>query len=73
MKEKVIGKYTILEEIGRGGMGVVYKGKHTSLNRFAAIKVLPAQLAADELCLQRFLREADIAEKLIISKIYIRQ
>ena len=64
MKEKIIGKYTILEEIGRGGMGVVYKGKHASLNRFAAIKVLPAQLAVDELCLQRFLREADTLAKL---------
>jgi len=64
MKEKTIGKYTILEEIGRGGMGVVYKGKHASLNRFAAIKVLPAQLAVDELCLQRFLREADTLAKL---------
>ncbi len=64
MKEKVIGKYTILDELGRGGMGVVYKGKHETLNRFAAIKVLPAQLAADELCLQRFMREADTLARL---------
>lgn len=64
MKEKVIGKYTILDELGRGGMGVVYKGKHATLNRFAAIKVLPAQLACDELCLQRFMREADTLARL---------
>jgi len=64
MKEKVIGKYKILDELGRGGMGVVYKGKHATLNRFAAIKVLPAQLASDELCLQRFMREADTLARL---------
>ncbi len=64
MKEKVIGKYAILNELGRGGMGVVYKGKHTTLNRFAAIKVLPAQFASDELCLQRFMREADTLARL---------
>ncbi len=65
MKEQIIGKYRILEEIGRGGMGVVYKGRHLSLhNRYAAIKTLPAQLASDEVFLKKFMDEAEILAKL---------
>jgi serine/threonine-protein kinase len=59
-----LGQYEILEEIGRGGMGVVYKGYQPSLNRHVAIKVLPAHLTVSKELVQRFLREATTAGRL---------
>jgi len=56
-----IGHYKIVSELGRGGMGVVYKAFEESLNRFVAIKVLGDHLAADEQFLSRFTREARAA------------
>ncbi len=60
MPEK-IGQYTVVSQIGRGGMGVVYKARDESLNRFVAIKVLNEQLTEDSTFLQRFVREAQAA------------
>jgi serine/threonine protein kinase len=60
MREK-IGHYTIVSELGRGGMGIVYKAHEESLNRFVAIKVLTEKLTEDDTFLQRFVREAKAA------------
>lgn len=54
-----LGHYEIIEEIGRGGMAVVYKGIQSSLNRTVAIKVLPATFARDKEFIARFDREAE--------------
>ncbi len=53
-----LGHYEIVAELGRGGMGVVYKGFEPALNRFVAIKELSPSLAHDPSLVERFLREA---------------
>ncbi len=63
MRER-IAHYRIVEELGRGGMGVVYKALEESLNRYVAIKVLGAHLAADQDYVKRFVREAQAAAAL---------
>ena len=57
MRSKV-GHYDIVEELGRGGMGVVYKGFEANLNRHVAIKLMSEALAHDPQVVERFLREA---------------
>jgi serine/threonine protein kinase len=58
------GSYEIVAPLGAGGMGEVYKARDTRLNRFVAIKVLPAERMADEGRKQRFIREAQTASAL---------
>lgn len=61
---QTLGKYHILAEIGRGGMGTVYKAHDTVLDRVVAIKVLAPHLAGNEEFVQRFLHEARSAGRL---------
>ena len=59
-----IGPYTVEAEIGRGGMGVVYRASDTRLDRSVAIKALPAELAGNPDRLARFEREARLLAQL---------
>ena len=60
----VRGRYRILSKIGEGGMGAVYKAKHTGFDELRAIKVLNPELTGDEKFHERFKREAFITRKL---------
>ncbi|MEX2155532.1 MAG: serine/threonine-protein kinase [Gemmatimonadales bacterium] len=64
IRRALAGRYDVRTPIGRGGMGFVYLARELRLDRPVAIKLLPPELAADEACRQRFLREARTAARL---------
>ncbi len=64
MKPEKLGPYRIEEELGRGGMGVVYRATHQPTGRVVAIKVLPPELALDSGFAERFAREVTALQRL---------
>jgi len=69
LSDVYIGRYKVIEELGRGGMGIVYRAEDPALDRPVAIKVLPPKKLAQKKAVKRFLREARVCARLDHSNI----
>src|SRR5437016_3610276 len=63
-KSLVMGEYVVLDRIGAGGMGQVFKAQHRRMKRIVAIKLLPPAVSKDESAIKRFQREVEAAARL---------
>src|SRR5947208_2256194 len=63
-KSLVMGEYVVLDRIGAGGMGQVFKAQHRRMKRVVAIKLLPPAVSKDESAIKRFQREVEAAARL---------
>ena len=61
---RTIGRYEVIERVGRGGMGVLYRGRDPVLDREVAIKVMAGDFSSDEAARSRFFREARASARL---------
>ncbi|OGQ85310.1 MAG: hypothetical protein A2289_10915 [Deltaproteobacteria bacterium RIFOXYA12_FULL_58_15] len=62
-RDKIVGSYRLLDKIGAGGMGVVYEAEEVEGNRRVALKILPRSMTIDDVFVERFLREAHLAQR----------
>src|SRR5881275_2622608 len=60
----IADRYLLVEKIGRGASGTIYRGEHTTLRKKVAIKILHPQLSSDDTALERFRREATTVSEL---------
>jgi serine/threonine-protein kinase len=66
-KSLILGNYTLLEKIGAGGMGQVFKAEHRRMHRLVAMKMLPTTMTKDPATVARFQREVEAAARAIAS------
>ena len=68
-KGLILGDYVLLDQIGEGGMGQVFRAQHRRMKRIVALKVLPAELTESEHAVERFQQEVEVAARLVHTNI----